>query len=37
MNVKKKLQKIRKDKISTKLLSPSEIKSEPIDVIEISD
>jgi len=37
MKVKKKLQKIRQDKEPTKLLSPSEIKSEPIDIIEISD
>lgn len=37
MKVKKKLQKIRQDKVSTKLLSPSEIKCEPTDVIEISD
>lgn len=33
MAVKKKLQRIR----STKLISPSEIKSEPIEVIEILD
>lgn len=29
--------KIKKKRQSTKLLSPSEIKFEPIDVIEISD
>jgi len=37
MAVKKKVQKIRQDKQGTRLLSASEIKSEPIDVIEIFD
>lgn len=36
MAVQKKLQKMRQDK-PTKLLTASEIKSEPIDVIEILD
>ncbi|VVC45913.1 Hypothetical protein CINCED_3A009810 [Cinara cedri] len=35
--VKKKLKRIRQNKESTKLLSPFEIKSEPIEVIEIFD
>lgn len=34
MAVKKRLKKIRYDKQSTKLLSPSEIKSEPIEIID---
>lgn len=37
MAVKKKVQKIRQDKLTTRLLLPSEIKSEPIEVIEIFD
>ncbi|XP_029343157.1 uncharacterized protein LOC100568808 isoform X2 [Acyrthosiphon pisum] len=37
MAVKKKVQKIRQDKLGTRLLSASEIKPEPIDVIEIFD
>lgn len=37
MAVKNKLKKIRKNKESTKLLTASEIKSEPIEVIEILD
>jgi len=37
MAVKKKVQKIRQNKLSTRLLSASEIKSEPIEVIEIFD
>lgn len=37
MAVKKKLNKIRQDKLPPKLLTASEIKSEPIDVIEIFD
>jgi len=37
MAVKKKLQKIRRDKTPTRLRSASEIKPEPIDVIEVFD
>lgn len=37
MAVKKKLKKVRENKLPTKLLTDSEIKSEPIDVIEILD
>lgn len=37
MAVKKKLQKIRQEKLPTRLLSTSEIKPEPIEVIEIFD
>ncbi|XP_060867717.1 uncharacterized protein LOC132942991 [Metopolophium dirhodum] len=37
MAVKKKVQKIRQDKLGTRLLSASEIKPEPIEVIEIFD
>lgn len=37
MAVKKKVHKIRKDKLSTRLLTASEIKPEPIEVIEIFD
>lgn len=37
MAVKKKVQKIRQDKLATRLLTASEIKPEPIEVIEIFD
>lgn len=35
--VKQKLKRIRQNKENTKLLSPLEIKTEPIEVIEIFD
>lgn len=37
MAIKKKVKNIRRDKTPTRLLSASEIKPEPIDVIEILD